>query len=67
MSQSGSHHGHTVAAWTLSIIVMVAFLVGSIGVVLANQVIFWIGVGMIGVGMIAGKVLASMGFGKKLN
>ena len=62
---SGDNHGQTPAAWTLSIIVMLAFLVGSIGVIMANQVIFWSGVALIGVGVIAGKVLASMGFGKK--
>lgn len=62
---SGNNHGQTVAAWTLSIIVMLAFLVGSIGVVLDNRPIFWTGVGMIGVGLIAGKVLAALGYGKK--
>ena len=62
---SGNNHGQTVAAWTLSIIVMVAFLVGSIGVVLDNRSIFWTGVGMIGVGLIAGKVLSALGYGKK--
>jgi hypothetical protein len=60
-----SHHGHTVAAWTLSIIVMVASVVSSIGVILANEFVFWAGVVLIGVGLIAGKVLASLGFGKK--
>ncbi|MEY4312218.1 MAG: hypothetical protein RLZZ571_988 [Actinomycetota bacterium] len=62
---SGNNHGQTVAAWTLSIIVMLAFLVGSIGVVLDNRVVFWSGVALIGVGVIAGKVLANLGFGKK--
>lgn len=62
---SGNNHGQTVAAWTLSIIVMLAFLVGSIGVVLDNRLIFWTGVGMIGVGLIAGKVLSALGYGKK--
>lgn len=62
---SGNNHGQTVAAWTLSIIVMIAFVVGSIGVIMASTVIFWTGVGLIGVGIVAGKVLASMGFGKK--
>lgn len=60
-----SHHGHTVAAWTLSIILMVASVVSSVGVILANEVVFWAGVVLIGVGLIAGKVLASLGFGKK--
>lgn len=59
------HHGHTVAAWTLSIILMVASVVSSVGIILANEVVFWAGVVLIGVGLIAGKVLASLGFGKK--
>lgn len=62
---SGNNHGQTVAAWTLSIIVMLAFLVGSIGVVLDNRIIFWTGVAMIGVGLVAGKVLSALGYGKK--
>lgn len=62
---SGNNHGQTVAAWTLSIIVMVASVVGSIGVVLDNRIVFWSGVALIGVGIIAGKVLANLGFGKK--
>ena len=62
---SGNNHGQTVAAWTLSIIVMLAFLVGSIGVVLDNRIVFWSGVALIAVGVIAGKVLANLGFGKK--
>lgn len=62
---SGNNHGQTVAAWTLSIIVMLAFLVGSIGVVLDNRFVFWSGVALVGVGIIAGKVLANLGFGKK--
>lgn len=60
-----THHGHTVAAWVLSGIIMLAFLVGSIGVVLDNRIIFWTGVGLIPVGIIAGQVLANLGFGKK--
>ncbi|NBV89846.1 MAG: hypothetical protein EBR84_00325 [Actinobacteria bacterium] len=58
-------HGHTVAAWTAVTIIMLAFLVGTIGVILAKPAIFWVGVAMIPVGLIAGKVLALMGFGAK--
>lgn len=64
MSES-SHHGHTVAAWALSILMMIAFLVGSIGLILANYTVFWIGVILVPVSGIVGKVLADMGFGKK--
>lgn len=65
MSSEASHHGHTVAAWVLSGIIMLAFLVGSIGVVLVNYALVWTGVVLIPVGIIAGKVLANLGFGKK--
>ena len=58
-------HGHTVAAWTAVAIITVAFLVGTIGVVVANPSIFWIGAALIPVGLIAGKVLALLGFGAK--
>ncbi len=44
---------------------MIAFLVGAIGVVLDDRPIFWTGVALIGVGLVAGKVLSAMGYGKK--
>ena len=58
-------HGHTVAAWTAVIIIMIAFAVGTVGVVIAQPAMFWAGIGLIVVGGIAGKVLALMGFGAK--
>ncbi|MBU6348004.1 MAG: hypothetical protein KGQ38_05265 [Actinomycetales bacterium] len=58
-------HGHTVAAWTAVAIITVAFLVGTIGVIIAKPAIFWVGVSLIFFGLIAGKVLALLGFGAK--
>jgi hypothetical protein len=58
-------HGHTVAAWTAVSIAILAFLVGSIGVVLNNWTVFGIGVALLPIAGIAGKVLANMGYGKK--
>jgi hypothetical protein len=43
----------------------VGFLVGCIGVVIAQPPVFWIGVALLPVAGIAGKVLALMGFGSK--
>ena len=57
-------HGHTVAAWTGVTIIMVAFLVGAYGVVIAQPTVFWVGIGLIAVGVVVGKVLALMGYGK---
>lgn len=69
MSDSHADHGHTVAAWTAVSIAMVAFLVGCIGVVIASQIdsliVFWIGIALLPVAAIAGKVLALMGYGKQ--
>jgi hypothetical protein len=65
MSQAHDDHGHTVAAWTAVGITMLAFLVGCIGVVIVSPTVFWIGVALIPVAGIAGKVLALMGYGKQ--
>lgn len=65
MSDSHVDHGHTVAAWTAVSIAMLAFLIGCIGVVIASPAIFWIGVALLPVAGIAGKVLALMGYGKQ--
>ena len=58
-------HGHTVAAWTAVIIITLAFLIGTIGVVMAKPPVFWVGAALIPVGLVAGKVLALLGFGAK--
>lgn len=59
-------HGNTPAAWTACSIIMVAFLFGTIGVVIANWYLFWIGgVALAIVGVIVGRVMAGMGYGKE--
>lgn len=58
-------HGSTPAAWTAVVIITVAFIVGTLGIVLGSWPMFWVGVGLVVVGAIAGKVLAMMGLGKK--
>ena len=64
MSQDHEDHGHTVAAWTAVGIAMLAFLIGCIGVVVARPPIFWIGIALLPVALIVGKVLALLGFAK---
>jgi hypothetical protein len=65
MSTEHEDHGHTVAAWTAVGICILGFLVGSIGVVIAQPLVFWIGVALLPIGGVAGKVLSLMGFGAK--
>ena len=58
-------HGSTPAAWTAVIIIALAFVVGTLAVILGNWPMFWVGVGLVIVGAVAGKVLSMMGMGKK--
>ena len=63
MSETHEDHGHTVAAWTAVIIAMLAFTFGCVGVVMASPAVFWVGVALLPVALVAGKVLALMGLG----
>ncbi|MFY9913319.1 MAG: HGxxPAAW family protein [Nocardioidaceae bacterium] len=56
-------HGSTPAAWTAVVLVLIAFLVGAIGLVIANWVVFWIGVGLLVVSGLVGKIMQAMGLG----
>ena len=63
MSTHHDNHGSTPAAWTAVTIIMVAFVVGGIGVLVAQPVVFWVGVGLVIVGIVVGKVMQMMGPG----
>lgn len=58
------NHGQTTAAWTAVIMIMLAFLIGTIAVVIQNWPLFWIGgVALAIIGGITGKVMSMMGYG----
>ncbi|HEY6812479.1 MAG TPA: HGxxPAAW family protein [Propionibacteriaceae bacterium] len=57
------HHGRTLAAWTGSVIGLVAFIVGGIAVVLKYWPMFWVAVGLAVVALIVTVVLQRMGYG----
>lgn len=65
MSVEHDDHGHTVAAWAAVIIAILGFFVGSVGVVIASPTVFWIGIALLPIAGVVGKVLALMGFGKQ--
>jgi hypothetical protein len=60
MSTQHDNHGRTPANWTGATIITLAFIVGTLGVVLAQPIVFWIGVLMIPVGLVVWKVMAGM-------
>jgi len=61
---SAEGHGNTVAAWVAVAIIMAAFIIGGIGVLIANWPLFWGSVVLAAVGGITGKVLQLLGFGQ---
>jgi len=57
------HHGRTVAAWVGSLIALIGFIVGGLGLVFGNWTVFWIGGALLIVALIATVVLQKMGMG----
>lgn len=57
------HHGRTPAAWAGSMIAMVAVVVVGIALVIPNWPAFWVGIALLVVAIIVGKVLQAMGYG----
>ena len=65
MSDQHDNHGQTPAAWTAVIIIVIAFVIGTVAVVIGNWPMFWVGVVLVVVGAAAGKVMAMAGLGAK--
>jgi membrane protein YdbS with pleckstrin-like domain len=59
------NHGSTPAAWTTVVIITIAFVIGTLAVILGNWPLFWGAVALVVVGAVVGKVMAMMGMGKK--
>jgi len=58
-----AHHGNTPAAWTGVTIMLIGWVVGAIGLVTGEMLLFWIGVALQPVGLVVGKIMAMMGMG----
>jgi multisubunit Na+/H+ antiporter MnhG subunit len=58
-------HGHSTAAWTAVIIILIGSAVASIAVVVTSTVLFVLGLVVCVVGAVAGKVLSMAGYGSK--
>lgn len=61
---STGNHGSTPAAWTLVVLVTVGFIVSTVALVIGQWPVFWVGVGLVALGGIAGGVLKKAGLGK---
>lgn len=64
MSDGHDNHGSTPAAWTLTVLVALGFLVSTVGLVIGQWPIFWVGAALVLLGGIAGWVMKKAGLGK---
>jgi hypothetical protein len=65
-AQAGSHlhhHGNSVAAWTAVGVMLVGVLLMCVAVVALTAWLFVVGVVVVALGAVTGKVLSAMGFG----
>jgi hypothetical protein len=65
MASNGHDHGHTPAAWTGVIIIMIGFAVGGVFTVMAEPLAVLASTGIVVLGVVVGLVMRSMGLGKK--
>lgn len=56
-----ANHGNTPAAWTAVVLGSLAFVVGGIGVMVQDWLVFWIGVALAPLALVAGIVMSKMG------
>jgi hypothetical protein len=61
-----ANHGSTPAAWTGVLIVLVGFLIGGIGLVIENMLVFWVGVACAPLGALVGYAMGKMGLGAEV-
>lgn len=59
-----TNHGHTTAAWTTTVIVLLGSLAGALGLILGQIWFFWVGLGVALLGGVVGKVLQVLGYGQ---
>ena len=60
----GESHGNTVAAWTAVIIMIIGAVVAGVAVWFVAIPVFWVGIAIVVIGAITGKVLQVMGYGQ---
>jgi hypothetical protein len=58
------NHGNTTAAWVTVTVVLLGAVVSSIAVVVARPWLFWVGLGVVVIGVVVGRVLKMLGFGQ---
>lgn len=58
-------HGNSVAAWTAVGVILLGALISALALPFALVWLFWVGLVVIVIGAVLGKVLTAMGFGEQ--
>jgi multisubunit Na+/H+ antiporter MnhG subunit len=58
-------HGHSIAAWTGVLVILVGSALASLAVAISNVPLFVVGIVICILGVIAGKLLSMAGYGTK--
>lgn len=56
-------HGHSPAAWTAVIIMLIAFVIGTVAFFFSATWLVWASAALLVVGLIVGWILARVGYG----
>ncbi|MGX5694610.1 DUF6704 family protein [Agromyces soli] len=56
-------HGHSPAAWTAVVIMLIAFTIGTVAFFFDVQWLVWASAGLLVVGLLVGWALAKAGYG----
>lgn len=59
-----TNHGNTPAAWVTVVVVLVGALVSSLAMIASLVWLVWVGLGVIVVGLLAGRIMRMAGFGQ---
>lgn len=65
MNSHEDNHGQTPAAWTAVALMLVGSVISATAVVMAQPILFWVGIVIAAVGGGAGLILRVAGFGQK--
>jgi hypothetical protein len=57
------NHGSTPAAWTAVTVILIGFIVGAVGLLMASAMLFWVGIALVLGGGVIGYVMSLLGFG----
>ena len=60
-----AQHGNTPAAWTGVVLATIAFVVGTLAIILGNWTMFWVGVGILVLSGIVTLIMSRAGLGAR--